>query len=419
MRKLYTLILVSFSLVLSATAAKPTVPWESKTTSGIYHIALANVEVKIDANTGGRIISVLVDDSTNTSKLYWKGVELLSQRSAVNEMGSTFWPSPQAPWNWPPLPILDAGAYTVNIEGNVLTMTSGLETQSSYNLRVTKKFEFNPADTSLVITYTLTNESSNSQSWAPWEVTRVVSTGFVAFDRGVGDMTGPLYAKGPSRFTLESGMTWYKFKDNIGTSGGEKMMSDGLGWMAYIPNSKNRVLVKRFDDITTGEKAPGESELQIYTAQNNGYTELENQGVYVENLAPNSSLTYTVRWYPKVLPFSSGKFSTADGIPLSAAYIRAVLARGELASGIKQQKAQTSTLFYNPASNILTVETDLSSYTNVEFVAYDLQGKVILKRALADRQQQLYVEGLNKGSYLYQINKESAPIAKGKFFIGR
>ena len=431
MRKIYTCILLSLSLAFAASAVKVTPPTLESGSTSVYVMQCDNVYLKIDASKGGRITSLTINDSTNRLSYKRAAVEILNQSGELTQLGCTFWPSPQANWDgnsstksdWPPMPILDNSPYTVSVEGNTITLTSGLETQSSFNLRITKKIQFNPTDTSLIVNYKIINEKTTAQSWAPWEVTRVKSSGFTAFKKGEGSMTGPLYTNNPSRFSLESGFYWYKYADNIGTSGGEKMMCDGLGMWAHIPSEKNRILIKRFEDVALSGQAngvaPGESEVQVYTGQNNAYTELENQGAYV-TLEPGASLTYTERWYPKVLPFSSSVFSDASGTALAAAFINQVIARGDaVASGIKNQTAKTTTIFVNSSLDVLTVETELSSYNNVEFVAYDLQGKVILKQALMDAQQQFSVKGLSKGSYLYQINNGSASIAKGKFMINR
>ncbi len=430
MRKIYTFILLALFVFFAASAAKVITPQPESEGSSIYKMGWGNVVVKIDAQNGGRIVSFQVDDSTNTSPLksFKTAWEILNQAADINQFGSTFWPSPQAPWSWPPLPVLDNNPYTVNIEGNTITMTSGLETKNSYRLRVTKKFQIIPADTSLVINYKITNENTTAQSWAPWEVTRVASmnpttsgasNGITIFKKGEGSITKPLYENNPSRFTQNYGNYWYKYTDNIGTSGGEKMMCDGVGWLAHIPSSKNRILIKRFDNVPLDGVAPGESEIQIYTAQNNAYTELENQGAY-QSIDPGASITYTVRWYGRPLPIKSNEVVTSVGERKISAFIDQVIARGDaVAAGIKNQKAETTTISVNSSLDVMTVETSLSSYNNVELVVYDLQGKVTLKHALLTPQQQISVNGLTTGSYLYQINAGTSSIAKGKFIIGR
>jgi len=194
-------------------------------------------------------------------------------------------------------------------------------------------------------------------------------------------------------------------------------MSDGKGWLAHMPSSKNRILIKRFDDIALAKAAPGESEVQVYTAQNNAYTELENQGAYV-SIPGLDSISWTVRWYARVLPFKSTY--VVSGSSKVKAFIDQVVNRGDnIYLGINNQVAETTNIFVNAAQGYMMVQTNLTSYNNAELLVYDLQGKLALKQSLKDPQQQVSVKGLAAGNYLYQINTGSSSIAKGKFLINR
>ena len=71
------------------------------------------------------------------------------------------------------------------------------------------------------------------------------------------------------------------------------MNADGKGWLAYLNNGL--LLLKKFDDLSPTQPAPGEAEIQVYVNRGKTYIELESQGAYT-NLAPGESLTWTVRW---------------------------------------------------------------------------------------------------------------------------
>jgi hypothetical protein len=58
--------------------------------------------------------------------------------------------------------------------------------------------------------------------------------------------------------------------------------------------------VKRFEDITASQPAPGEAEVQVYVNRGKAHIELESQGAYT-TLQPKEQLSWTVRWY--LLPF--------------------------------------------------------------------------------------------------------------------
>jgi len=401
----YTLPLLFLVLTIMVQAQSVT---PQKLSGTKFAIDCANMHFEIDSAFGARINSFKIGDD-----------ELLYASDAGGMYGSTFWPSPQngtGGWGWPPLPNLDNKPYKSEIKGSKITFTGS--TDSKTNLRFYKTMYANAADTSIIIDYCMKNEKASAQSWAPWEVTRVAASGLTIFKKGDGSITGPLYTNLPGRVTQEGGYVWYnQGVSGLTTSGGEKLMSDGVGWLAHIPSTKNRILIKRFENIPLSSAAQGESEVQIYTGQNNSYTELENQGAYV-SIPAGDSTTWTVRWYGKGLPFSSSAANVSTGSTKVSNYIEQVVARGDnVYLGINNQVATSADLLVNAAQEYMTVKTNLTSYNNVELLVYDLQGKIALKHSLIDPQQQVSIKGIAAGSYLYQINTGTSSIAKGKFLI--
>jgi hypothetical protein len=66
---------------------------------GRHVFAWDDVRLEIDAAIGGRVTALRVG-----------GRNLLSEPAAdAGNYGSTFWPSPQTAWGWPPLPEFDHG----------------------------------------------------------------------------------------------------------------------------------------------------------------------------------------------------------------------------------------------------------------------------------------------------------------------
>ena len=55
------------------------------------------------------------------------------------------------------------------------------------------------------------------------------------------------------------------------------------------------LLLKRFDDLTASQPAPGEAEIQVYVNRGKTFIELEAQGPYT-TLKPHEQLSWTVRW---------------------------------------------------------------------------------------------------------------------------
>lgn len=245
----------------------------------VYTLQAGNTVMSIDANYGARIFSLKKD-----------GEEMLSELEMPNMFGSTFWTSPQAEWNWPPVREIDSMPYSVYEAEGQLIMTSQLSPK--IKIRIQKIFEVDPEDNAFVITYRMINESGMVKRVAPWEITRVLNQGAVFFDAPVSQIT----PAGLMPFVDNHGLSWMWIDKDYTQN--RKINSDGKGWLAYLHN--NTVLIKRFPDIDPSQAAPGEAEIQVYIHRGDVYVELENQGAYT-TLQPNDQMDWTVRWYVKTL----------------------------------------------------------------------------------------------------------------------
>ena len=211
-------------------------------------------------------------------------------RAGRKAFGSTFWTSPQKEWNWPPVPEIDKQAYSVEKDGKVLRMTSGVSDRLKYRIR--KEFSVDEEDGAFVITYSIINESNETRRVAPWEITRVKNEGGLIFFEAPADSIWPA---GLMNFTNAQGAAWYVADE---AQQNRKVNADGKGWLAYLANGL--LLVKRFEDLDATQPAPGEAEVQVYVNRGKTYIELENQGPY-STLQPQQQLSWTVRWY--LLPY--------------------------------------------------------------------------------------------------------------------
>src|SRR5690606_8180548 len=129
--------------------------------NGIYTIKVQNLVLEIDPAIGGRITSLNHD-----------GINFFTD-SSVNSFnwGSTFWPSPQSEWNWPPSSEIDNKPYSHKIQDNTLVMVSQKDPKTGFV--ITKTFSGSKRKGSFILKYTITNQSDRSQKVAPWEVSRV------------------------------------------------------------------------------------------------------------------------------------------------------------------------------------------------------------------------------------------------------
>ena len=267
-----------------------------------YVLSVQDLSMTVDAGHGGKILSFKLGEQ-----------EVLAQNPAAapqpaqpgegqprrrffnpNSYGSTFWTSPQAEWNWPPVPEYDNLPYTAEIKdgpvkvADVTIPALFLQGQvSKYGYRVCKAFTVDPSDLAFVITYSIVNESGETRKIAPWQISRVPNGGFLEFDakpEGVtpADLMKVTFAEGLA--TLEVDVADHNRKINV----------DGKGWLNF--RDKGLVLTQRFPDIAQDAAAPGEAEIQVYIDARKSFVEIEAQGPYTE-LKPGEKLDWTVRWY--------------------------------------------------------------------------------------------------------------------------
>lgn len=258
----------------SAVALAADQPQTRSLGESLYSISVGDVTMTIDAAHGAKILSFKRGDA-----------EIISQLKMFNAFGSTFWTSPQSEWNWPPVAEYDRLEYQVEQTPTSLVMEGKTSERFGYSIR--KKFEADPSDGSIVVTYSIVNRSDQTRKVAPWEITRVPGEGLIFFAAKSSDIT----PAGLMEFNDKYGVAWYSFDE---AKENRKINADGKGWLAY--ESNNLLLVKKFPDLKPSQPAPAEAEIQVYVNQGTSFIELESQGAYSE-LAPGESLNYSVKWY--------------------------------------------------------------------------------------------------------------------------
>lgn len=272
MRPLKTAAVFLFTLALSSCAYHSPV---QVLEDGRYALASGDATMVVDAFHGGKVASLSCSSQ-----------EILSQAPQI-QTGSIFWTSPQAVWNWPPIPEMDNQPFTVVSIGDELVLRSQLSEKLPLRLEKIYKAMDKGA---FSITYSLENASSTPISVAPWEITRVPNDGVIFFDAPLESVT----PSGLMSFHELFGALWYE-TDVAQKS--RKINADGSGWLAY--KNDNFLFLKSFPDIAQEQAAPNEAEVEVYVHPGKNYIELENQGAY-ETLEPGASLSWTVIW--RLLP---------------------------------------------------------------------------------------------------------------------
>ena len=242
-------------------------------------LRVGDATMTIDPAKGGKILS-----------LKYKDQEVISQSRWPESFGSTFWTSPQKEWNWPPVQEFDKQAYQVVQQAdNRLVITSPVSQRLGFT--VGKDFSADAATGAFVVTYSIKNKGQEARRVAPWEITRVPNgDGLIFFAP-----TDSIWPAGLMNFETSDGAAWYKTDE---APQNRKVNADGRGWLAY--SADGLLLVKKFQDLQSGQPAPGEAEVQVYVNRGKTYIELESQGAYTL-LQPGESLRWTVRWYLKAV----------------------------------------------------------------------------------------------------------------------
>lgn len=342
----------------------------------------------VDTNRGGRIVSLQYD-----------GTELLYLQSVQDMNGSTFWPSPQSLWGWPPLPNIDNKAYGAKLTSNKLLLTSKVD--PGLHIRVYKSFAIDPTDTSIIINYYIKNEGTTPISLAPWEITRVPLNGPVIFKLEDGQVTGTL----ASETTVIDTHVWYDQQNTQGS--GSKFFANGNGWIAYINTNQKLIFLKKFRNIAAESAAPSEAEVEVYTSGDRKYTEIENQGPYT-NISAKDSMVYTVRWavrtIPANIPVTIGDTSLTNYIDDVANRLRLAdtLIFNDVTSKISIPKR---TLEY--AVGQITLNNFSTSDFPLQVSIFDALGKKVWQKRMEHPQPTISVPSLPQGIYfLYLLDNQ-------------
>ena len=392
MKNLFILLLV---FLFIAGKSQTVIP--QKAIGSKFSLTFANLYFEVDSAMGARVTSFKLNDN-----------ELMYiDFKTTNNAGSTFWPSPQSIWNWPPPVNLDSNPFKTSLTQDKIVFKGNTDAKTM--LRFYKTIFANTADSSIIIDYCIKNEKTVAQKWAPWEITRVLNSGLSIFAKGQGNVTGDMAGRTQS----VSDYVWYD-QDYTKGDAGSKFFSDGQGWLAHVIDG-NMLFIKKFVDTPYGKAAPAEAEIEVYTAPDNSYTELEDQGVY-STIAAKDSLTWRVKWYARELPVS---VDVSVGSASLTNYIQSVLMREAPVTSVEISKTEIAKVYPNPATGLLTVETGLTSTRNIMLRIIDLQGRIVLSHSMSQSKEQIHVENLQQGIYIYDLKQGNETLNKGKIAINQ
>ena len=237
-------------------------------------LEFAPLAVEVDPADGGRIV-----------ELSYKGRSVIVPKDeSPDGFGSSFWPSPQKDWNWPPPAEFDRLPWNVTADADGVTLESRIVPRT--DLAARQRITAIPNLSALAIMYQITNHGKLPRTVAPWQVTRVRPKGITFYPS-----QEPSFADSTLKLAPSDGITWYQHVPaDIDQS--IKSLADGQeGWLAHV--DERLMLVKVFPDIARADLAPESGEVIIYAHGSGRFVELEQQGEYTE-LPPGQTLTWHV-----------------------------------------------------------------------------------------------------------------------------
>jgi len=262
-----------------------------------YRIEFGRYALEVDPSAGGRIVEFSLDGRS----------VVLSRSESLNAYGSSFWPSPQSDWQWPPPPELDRAEWNVSLDAGRLLLES--DTNAKLGLSAKQSLWADLARELVVIDHALTNRGSAPRKVAPWQNTRVKPGGLTFFPSDSPSLP-------PSTLELKptNGVIWSK-----------KAFADGReGWLAHVDG--DLLFLKVFPDVPRAAQAPSEAEIELYVQHDGSFVEVEQQGAY-EELAPGASSSWQVRWLVRKLP---SEIEVKSGSAALLAHVRSLVARAGL-----------------------------------------------------------------------------------------
>jgi hypothetical protein len=277
-----------------------------------YVLEFGDTYFEVNPSVGARVIDVHLKNGTN----------LLGHGMDADNMGSTFWPSPQSAWTWPPtgdssIGNINSKPYTASADDTSMTFVG--TASSVVGLSVTKKFTADLDKQAIVATYTMIGTAAG-KSAAPWEITRFAQKGVTFYPSGstptgTSDSSMDLPAT-----TTGADCTWLTAPGQFASASAkdQKLFADGTsGWLAHAEDGW--VIVKKFQDTPASMAAPGEAEIEMYmnnpgnTQNPLPYMEVEVQGPYGA-VGQAQMVNWTVTWFVRKLP--DGVTATAGNAEL-------------------------------------------------------------------------------------------------------
>lgn len=228
-----------------------------------------------------------------------------------NYGGYKTWPAPQAAWNWPPPPILDAGVYAAQILADTddsvsIHVSSPLERWRTPGLRFERRLTVYRGSSRVRVDQTLVNDGEAPAAWSVWDVTQhaVNHPGKRDFDRfWVYLPLNPVSRYGPGGVRVSAESEAWRGEVAPGVFGvqflpeAKKVFADAdRGWICYADEGEGYIYAKTFD-LFEGAQYPDEgARVEVWINNDPFYLEVEVVSPIVEIPAGGGRYTFTEEW---------------------------------------------------------------------------------------------------------------------------
>jgi len=250
-------------------------------------------------------------------KLNGKSIILEEPSPESGMQGSTFWPSPQSLFDWPPPPTISGGTeadgetgrsaegggtYDVQVDDAKLSVVLTSQPDPDLGVRVVKNVSCDTERQAMVVRYTMEKvDTATNLSLAGWEKTNLPAGALIFWDHGdaetvtrIDDMSN----KTSQTLDVDGDTFYFDHSNDDVHEGGTKIASNTTSsWIAAVRD--DIMFVKVFKSVPLDKVAPGEGDVAVFARPS--FSSIENQGAYgaVKKGKPS---VYVVCWYARKLP---------------------------------------------------------------------------------------------------------------------
>jgi hypothetical protein len=249
--------------------------------NGRYRLEDGPVAVEIDPADGGRL-----------SELSLGGANVLLARGAAASHGSSYWPSPQRDWDWPPPAELDNLPWRASLHGGALL----LESDVTSRLDLSALQRVTAAPHGVRIEHQFKNHGKQARAVAPWRNSRVAPRGLTFYPSPAAAFENSTLKLAPA----DDGISWLRHDPATMTENAKSFADGAEGWLAHLAG--RLLLLMTFPKVPLAAQAPTEAEIELYVDRTGLFVEVEQQGPYAAIEPGASSPPWTVHFQVHAVP---------------------------------------------------------------------------------------------------------------------